>query len=86
MGEGSEWNAIGVRGKDTQFRSCQTHHVCISPQENRGGAAGEVGEGEGGSEEGGIELRTREEKNDSPHLQTEEEVYATCNRGGKTRP
>ena len=28
----------------------QAHHVGISPQENRGGAAGEVGKVEGGEE------------------------------------
>ena len=34
------------------FGSCQTHHVGIRPDEDRGGAAGEVGEVEGGEEEG----------------------------------
>jgi hypothetical protein len=28
--------------------SCEAHHVGISPQEDRSGAAGTVGEGEGG--------------------------------------
>jgi hypothetical protein len=35
------------------FGSCQTHHVGISPQEDRGGTAGKVGEG-AGREEGGV--------------------------------
>ena len=55
------------------------YHVSSSPQEDRGGTAGEVGQGEGWEEEGGIELWTRRE-NDSSHLQTEEEAYAACNR------
>jgi tRNA(Arg) A34 adenosine deaminase TadA len=59
MGEGSEW--IEASGGNC-FGSCQTHHVGISPQEDRGGAAGEVGEGEGGEEESGVELPTRGEK------------------------
>jgi hypothetical protein len=33
----------------------QAHHVGTSPQEDRGGTAGEVGEGEGCEEEGGLE-------------------------------
>jgi hypothetical protein len=34
----------------------------VSPEEDRGGTASTVGEGEGGEEEGGVELRTRGEK------------------------
>src|SRR5450631_3456980 len=34
--------------------SCEARHVSISPQENRGGTAGEVGKGEGPANEGGI--------------------------------
>jgi hypothetical protein len=63
----------------------QAHHVSGFTEEDCGGAKGTVGEGEGGEEEGGIELWTRGE-NDSSHLQTGEKVYAACNRGGKTRP
>jgi hypothetical protein len=33
----------------------ETHHVGIRPEEDRGGAAEKVGEGEGGEEEGGID-------------------------------
>jgi hypothetical protein len=51
MGEGSEW--IAVREGSDGFGSCQTHDVSISPQEDRGGAAGTLGAGEGG-EEGGV--------------------------------
>jgi hypothetical protein len=36
------------------FGSCETHHVGIRPEEDRGGATGTVGEGKGGSEEGGL--------------------------------
>jgi hypothetical protein len=41
MGESAEGIAAGGGG------SCEAHHVGISPQENCGGAAGAVGEGEG---------------------------------------
>lgn len=34
--------------------SCKAHHVGISPQEDRGRAAGKVGEGTCGQEESGI--------------------------------
>lgn len=38
------------------LNSCQAHNVGISPQENRGGTKGKVGEAEGTAEEeiGGI--------------------------------
>jgi hypothetical protein len=36
------------------FGSCQAHYVGVSPQEDRGGTAGAVGEGEDGQEEGGV--------------------------------
>jgi hypothetical protein len=36
----------------------ETHHVGIRPEEDRGGAAEKVGEGEGG-EEGGLEQPVR---------------------------
>ena len=55
MGKRAETVAVGIGWKDTQFRSRQTHHVGISPQEDRGGTAGAVGEGEGCEEEiGGL--------------------------------
>jgi hypothetical protein len=77
MGEDSKGIAAS-EGSDG-IGSCQTQHVGISPQKDRGCSKGTVGEGEGGEEEGGIELWTRRE-NDSSHLQTEEEAYAACNR------
>jgi hypothetical protein len=49
MGEGPEWNAAS-----DGLGTCKTSHVGMSPQEDRGGAAGTVGEGKGGSEEGGL--------------------------------
>ena len=64
----------------------QSDNVDFSPQEDCDGTAGAVGKVQSGEEEGGVELRTREENSDSSHLQTEEEVHAACNRGGKTRP
>jgi len=36
--------------------SRKAHYVGIGPQEDRGGTAGEMGEGAGGAEEGGVEL------------------------------
>jgi hypothetical protein len=84
MGKGSKWIESS---NGNSFVSCETHPKNLSSRqkENRGGTAGEVGEGEGGEEESGIEPRTRGE-NDSSDLQTEEKVYAACNRGSKTRP
>jgi hypothetical protein len=52
----------GIAASDDEkncVRTRETHHVGISPQEDRGGAAGAVGEVEGGEEEGGIEKRFR---------------------------
>jgi len=76
---------VGARSKgiatseNDGLGSCKAHNVGFSPQEDRGGAKGKVGEVQGCEEEGGIELWTRRE-NDSSHLQTEEEAYAACNR------
>jgi hypothetical protein len=42
---GSEANGIG---------SGEAHNAYISPQENRGGTKGKVGEAKGGAEEGGL--------------------------------
>ncbi len=53
MGEGSEWIAAS-EGSDG-LGSCQTHHVSVSPQEDRGGTKGTLGTGEGASKEGGLE-------------------------------
>ena len=60
MGNGWEGIAVGVRGEGT-FRSCQAHNVGISPQENRGGAAGtrsEVESGEEGGERHGPRIKS----------------------------
>ncbi len=53
MGECAERIAVSRSGTETQFRSCQAHHVGIGPQEDRGGGACKVGEDSSG-EEGGI--------------------------------
>jgi hypothetical protein len=55
MGEGSKGIAASEGGDG--LGSCKTHHVGIIPQEDCGGTAGTVGEGEGGEEEGGVEPR-----------------------------
>jgi hypothetical protein len=47
MGKAAEGIAANGRGEDNGLGSGEAHHVGISPQEDRGGAAGEVGEGEG---------------------------------------
>jgi hypothetical protein len=52
MEKGSK--GIAASGGENCFGSCEAHHVGIRPQEDRGGTAGTVGEGEGGSEEGGV--------------------------------
>ncbi len=55
MGKGAGTCAINIGGKDTQFRSGEAQHVGISPQEDRVGAAGTLGEVKGEStEEGGL--------------------------------
>jgi hypothetical protein len=41
-------------GENNWFDSCEAHHVTVSPQEDRGGTTEKVGEGEDGSEEGGV--------------------------------
>ena len=51
--QGSEW--IAASEDCDGFGSFQTHYVSISPQEDRGGTAGTVGEGPGGEEEIGVE-------------------------------
>jgi hypothetical protein len=55
MGEDSKGIAAS-EGSDG-IGSCQTQDVGISPQEDRGGAAGTVGEGKGSQEKGGLEPR-----------------------------
>jgi hypothetical protein len=52
MGEGSEWiEASKKRSEDNWLGSCKAHHVGISPQEDRSGTKGAVGEGEGSATE-----------------------------------
>jgi hypothetical protein len=54
MGEGSKGIAVSSRGSENNWLGiCEAHHVDFSPEEDRGGAAGEVVEVEGGGEEGG---------------------------------
>ena len=49
MGKGSEGIEASSEGSENNWLgSCEAHHVGISPQEDRGGTAGTVGEGEGG--------------------------------------
>jgi hypothetical protein len=38
------------REKPSGYGETQTHHVCISPEEDRGSTAGKMGEGEGWEE------------------------------------
>ena len=52
MDEGSEGIASS---QNNGLGSSEAHHVSISPQEDCGGAKGEVGEGERAEEEGGLE-------------------------------
>jgi hypothetical protein len=59
MGECSEGIAASEGSKNNGLSFWEAHYVSISPQENRSGTAGEVGEGEGGPEEGCLEPRSR---------------------------
>jgi hypothetical protein len=55
MGKGWEEIAGSSRGSENNWLgTCETHDVGSRPREDRGGAAGKVGEGEGGAEEGGV--------------------------------
>ena len=60
MGGIAEAIAVSVGWKDHEFRSCQAHHVSISPQEDCGGTAGKMGEVEGAAEEGGVDLSLKD--------------------------
>ena len=53
MGEGSEGTRACSENK--WLGSCKAHVVGISAEEDRGGTAEEVGEGQGWEEEGGLE-------------------------------
>jgi hypothetical protein len=55
MGKG--WEGIEASSNGSENNSlgtCEAHHVGGRPQEDRGGAAGTLGEGAGGEEEGGV--------------------------------
>jgi hypothetical protein len=41
---------MGKSERSSGYGETQTHHVGISPQEDRGGTAGTVGEGQSGKE------------------------------------
>jgi hypothetical protein len=59
MGEdsrGIEASSSGGVSDNYDLGSCEAHVVSGGTQENRGGAAGTVGEGEGGAEEDGLGL------------------------------
>jgi hypothetical protein len=55
VGKGSKGTEASSSGSSENdgLDTCEAHHVGVSPQEDRGGAAGAVGEGEGW-EEGGV--------------------------------
>ena len=52
MGKG--WEGIAASEDYDGLGSCQAHYVCVSPQEDRGGTKGAVGEGESCEEAGGL--------------------------------
>ena len=55
MGKDSEGIAANIRGNQNNgLHSCEAHDLGGRPQEDRSGAAGTVGEGEGGAKEGGV--------------------------------
>jgi hypothetical protein len=54
MGKGSEGIGASSDGESNGLGSCEADDVSSSPQEDRSGTAGEVGEGEGSAEEGRV--------------------------------
>ena len=65
MGKGSEGIAAGSCDCENDgLGCCEARHVSISPQENRGGTAGEVGKGEGPAKEGCLEERNKRDGSD----------------------
>jgi hypothetical protein len=52
-GEGPHYIA-GNSSENDGLGTCEAHHVGISPQEDRGGAAEKLDTGKGGEEEGSI--------------------------------
>ncbi|HXM13311.1 MAG TPA: hypothetical protein VN946_25405 [Terriglobales bacterium] len=55
MGEGTRRVATNSSGEGDGLGSCEAHNVGISPQEDRGGTKGAVGEDTGAGEESGVE-------------------------------
>jgi hypothetical protein len=63
MGKGSQWIAASSRGSENDWLCTrEAHNVGVSEAEDRRRSKSEMGEGKGGEEESGIELRTRDEK------------------------
>jgi len=63
MGKGSQRIAASSRGSENEWlRDREAHNVGVSEAEDRRCSKSEMGEGKGGEEESGIELRTRDEK------------------------
>ena len=63
MGKGSQRIAASSRGNENDWlRTREAHNVGVSEAEDRRRSKSEMGEGKGGEEESGIELRTRDEK------------------------
>jgi hypothetical protein len=60
MGESKKRIAANCDSENNRLGSCEAQHVSISPQEDRGGTAGKVGEVEGRTEEGRLEGRNSE--------------------------
>lgn len=81
MGEGSKGIAVSSRdSENNRLGICEAHHVDFSPEEDRGGAAGEVVEVEGGGEEGGC-LEAQE-----PTASVRQASSASRNLSRETRP
>jgi hypothetical protein len=60
MGKSSKGTEASSRGSENNsLCTREAHHVDFSPQEDRRGTAGAVGEGEGGEEEGSVKLGAR---------------------------
>ena len=58
MGEGWEGTEANSRCiQNNRLHSCEAHDLAGRPQEDRSGAAGTLGEGEGGEEEGCVVSR-----------------------------
>jgi hypothetical protein len=51
---GEDPKGIAASSENNWFDTCKAHYVGLSPPKDRSDKAGAVGEGEGGSEEGGV--------------------------------